>query len=137
MFSAKMLFHRKTPMTEPYCNYWRKSSNFTTIGRLCHDCFPVNLHQSTRDSRFCTSSNKITIFYKILSFVQFIPRHHVPYLSFWSLLLFYYKQEFSFTFYASIPSCKHSGSFSSIFYNCFARAWNYGRNLSALTEIKP
>ena len=80
-----MLFHRKTPMAEPYCNYWRKSSNFTTIGRLRRDCFPVSLHHSTSDSRFCT-------------FVQFFPRHCVPYLSFWSLSLFCHKQEFSLLF---------------------------------------
>ena len=141
-----MLFHRKTPMAEPYCNYWRKSSNFTTIGRLHRDCFPMSLHHSTRDSRFCTSSNKSTPFYEILSFVQFFPRHCVPYLSFWNLSLFCHKQEFSVTFCASIPSCKHGGSFIStetllilfqVFFDiCFACGWNYGRNLSTLTEMK-
>ena len=112
-FFGKMLFHRKIPMAGPYCNYWRKFSNFNTIGRLRHDCFPMSLHHSTRDSRFCTSSNKSTTFYKILSFAQFFPRHCVPYLSFWSLSLFCNKQEFSVTFYGSMPSCKHGGSFLS------------------------
>ena len=97
------------------------------------------------NSCFCTSSNKITTFYK--KFSAFFPRHFVPYLSFWSLSLFCHKPEFFVIFMQILYgiSCKHSirsfywHRFFFIFFQIFfiiTLDVGGGRNLSAHFEMK-
>ena len=98
--SAKMLFHR---ITKSYCNYKLKSCNFTTIG-LYHGCFLWISAIAPVNSCFCTFSNKITIFLQNISFLQFYPRHFVPYLSFRRVYSFIIENWKSLHFFGSISS---------------------------------
>ena len=104
--SAKMLFHRKTSMAEFHCNCWSESSNL--LRQDSFTCvFPWTYTITYANSCFCTSSNKITTFYK--KFSALFPRHFVPYLSFLSLSFFCHKLEFFIIFMQILCaiSCKH------------------------------
>ena len=81
-------FVPSAPFIYPFGSEWVKViclSNWTPPQALILWIYT----RTSVDSCFCTFCSKITIFYKILRFLQFSPRHFVPYLSFRSLSLFY------------------------------------------------
>ena len=122
-------FVPSAPFIYPFGSEWVKViclSNWTPPQALILWIYT----RTSVDSCFCTFCSKITIFYKILRFLQFSPRHFYRIFLLEAYHSFTKRTENPCTFYASIvTSCKHNGA---IFYQ-HINHFNFVSNIFFIT----